>query len=159
LNDPTVQQAIVFSSTKMQSEDIATILCDQGFKAACLHGDMNQRQRTRTIQQLREGKIRILVATDVAARGIDILTVSHVINFDLPRTLEDYVHRIGRTGRAGAKGTAISFASARDHHVRKEIEKFTGLSTGPDEKRRDFQNHRKKRPFHKKPFRRFHSKV
>ena len=87
---------------------------------------MSQRQRTRTIAQLRNGKIKILVATDVAARGIDVQTITHVINFDLPRNIEDYVHRIGRTGRAGAKGTALSFASHRDAHLVKKIQEFTG---------------------------------
>ncbi len=127
LAESSYQQAIVFSATKMQTEQIADKLCERGFQAAAMHGDMNQRQRTRTMQQLREGKIRILVATDVAARGIDVQSISHVINFDLPHSLEDYIHRIGRTGRAGSKGFAVSFASPKDHEVRKEIERFTGL--------------------------------
>ncbi len=87
---------------------------------------MNQRQRTRTMERMRQGKFSVLVATDVAARGIDIQTISHVINFDLPGNAEDYVHRIGRTGRAGAKGIAWSFASAKDIRLLKDIEHYTG---------------------------------
>jgi superfamily II DNA/RNA helicase len=124
---PAIDQVIIFSATKMQAERIADRLRENGFQASALHGDMNQRQRTRTIHQLREGKIRILVATDVAARGIDVLTISHVINFDCPNTLEDYIHRIGRTGRAGGKGVACSFFSRKDIQMQREIEKFSGV--------------------------------
>ena len=126
LNDPTLKQAIVFTSTKSHANVLADELFERGFHAAALHGDMDQRQRTRTITMLRQGKIQILVATDVAARGIDVLTISHVVNFDLPSSVEDYVHRIGRTGRAGAKGIALSFASSKDLHIVKRIEQFTG---------------------------------
>jgi superfamily II DNA/RNA helicase len=129
---PELAQAIVFSATKMQAERIADLLRERGFKAAALHGDMHQRQRTRTIHQLREGKIQILVATDVAARGIDVLTISHVINFDCPKSLEDYIHRIGRTGRAGSRGCAVSFVSGRDRQIQREIEQFSGLKLAPD---------------------------
>lgn len=121
-----IEQAIVFTSTKRQADSLLDELLDQGHRAAALHGDMNQRQRTRTIGQLRKGDIQILVATDVAARGIDVQTISHVINFDLPLSGEDYVHRIGRTGRAGAKGMALSFAAPRDMRLLKQIEQFTG---------------------------------
>ncbi len=92
---------------------------------------MNQRQRTKTIKEMRQESFDILVATDVAARGIDIQTISHVINFDLPRSTEDYVHRIGRTGRAGATGVALSFASSRDMSIVRQIEKFTGQRMNP----------------------------
>lgn len=126
LSDPTINQAIIFTSTKRYADQLVDTLFEQGHRAAALHGDMNQRQRTRTIMQLRQGQIRILVATDVAARGIDVQTISHVINFDLPQSPEDYVHRIGRTGRAGAKGVALSFASPKDMRLVKEIEQFTG---------------------------------
>ncbi len=87
---------------------------------------MNQRQRTRTISQFRKGRFRFLVATDVAARGIDVQTISHVINFDIPNCAEDYVHRIGRTGRAGANGVALSFAAPRDFRLVRSIEQFIG---------------------------------
>lgn len=126
LADPTMNQAIVFTSTKINADHLVDTLYSQGHNAAALHGDMNQRQRTRTLSQLRHGQIRVLVATDVAARGIDVQTISHVINFDLPQNAEDYVHRIGRTGRAGAKGIALSFAAGKDLQLVKRIEQFTG---------------------------------
>lgn len=126
LADEAMRQVIIFTATKHQADQLADKLAMEGHPAGALHGDMNQRQRTRTIASLRKGAIRILVATDVAARGIDIPTISHVINFDLPMSAEDYVHRIGRTGRAGATGTALSFAAHRDKRLVAEIEKFTG---------------------------------
>jgi superfamily II DNA/RNA helicase len=126
LTDPTMNQAIVFTSTKINADQLVDTLFAQGHNAAALHGDMNQRQRTRTIAQLRHGQIRVLVATDIVARGIDVQTISHVINFDLPNNAEDYVHRIGRTGRAGSKGVALSFAAGKDLHLVKRIEQFTG---------------------------------
>lgn len=126
LSDQAMSQVIVFTATKHQADQLADKLCVDGHPAGALHGDMNQRQRTRTIAALRKGAIRILVATDVAARGIDIPAISHVINFDLPMSAEDYVHRIGRTGRAGATGVALSFAAHRDHRTVQQIEKFTG---------------------------------
>lgn len=131
LSDPDLNQAIVFTSTKNHVDVLLDQLLDSGHRAAALHGDMNQRQRMRTIARLRQEEIKILVATDVAARGIDILTISHVINFDLPMSAEDYVHRIGRTGRAGAKGIALSFAAPKDVHVLKRIEQFTGQKITP----------------------------
>ena len=126
LNSGDVGHAIVFTATKRHADQLVRELRDKDYDAGALHGDMNQRQRTRTIKQLKDGKINILVATDVAARGIDVLSITHVINFDLPNNAEDYVHRIGRTGRAGAMGTALSFAAGRDAHLVKAIEKFTG---------------------------------
>src|SRR5574340_1246836 len=91
-----------------------------------LYGDMQQGQRNRALQRLREGRTRVLVATDVAARGIDVASISHVINFDLPRQAEDYVHRIGRTGRAGRTGIAVSFAGMRETGLVRNIERYTG---------------------------------
>ncbi len=126
LSDPSINQAIIFTSTKINADQLVDTLYEQGHNAAALHGDMNQRQRTRTLSQLRRGEIRILIATDIAARGIDVLTISHVINFDLPNCAEDYVHRIGRTGRAGGKGIALSFAAGRDAMLVRRIEQFTG---------------------------------
>lgn len=126
LTDPSIKQAIVFTQTKRHADQLVDILYDQGHQASALHGDMNQRQRTHAINQMRQGKIRILVATDVAARGIDVQTISHVINFDLPTSTEDYVHRIGRTGRAGASGVAYSFAANKDIQALRRIEEFTG---------------------------------
>ncbi|ADI37875.1 DEAD/DEAH box helicase [Waddlia chondrophila] len=126
LNDDVVKHAIVFTSTKRHASQLVFELHDKGLLAGALHGDMSQRQRSRTIAQLRTGKIKVLVATDVAARGIDVQNITHVINFDLPRNVEDYVHRIGRTGRAGAAGTALSFASGKDTSLVKKIEEYTG---------------------------------
>lgn len=131
LSDPGINQAIVFTSTKRFADRLVDDLSEIGCDAAALHGDMDQRQRTRTIKRLREGQIRFLVATDVAARGIDISTISHVINFDLPMCAEDYVHRIGRTGRAGANGIALSFAANNDRHLVVRIEKFIGQKITP----------------------------
>jgi superfamily II DNA/RNA helicase len=100
LKDETINQAIIFTSTKFFADELTNTLEDNGHAVGVLHGDLNQRQRTQTTRNLREGKISILVATDVAARGIDIPNITHVFNFDLPMNTEDYVHRIGRTGRA-----------------------------------------------------------
>lgn len=131
LTDESLNQAIVFTSTKSYADQLVDDLLENGHDAAALHGDMNQRKRTKTIAQMRDGKVRILVATDVAARGIDVPAVSHVINFDLPRTAEEYVHRIGRTGRAGASGIAFSFVSQKDRGLVREIEKYTGQNLKP----------------------------
>jgi superfamily II DNA/RNA helicase len=122
---PEVAKAIIFAATKRDADQLAEDLKAQGHQAAALHGDMAQNARNWTVRQLREGRIRLLVATDVAARGIDVPDVTHVINFDLPRQAEDYVHRIGRTGRAGASGIAISFASPADRMQVDRIERFT----------------------------------
>lgn len=131
LEDQEMKQVIVFTSTKRQAAELADQLSENGQAAGALHGDMNQRQRTRTIAALRKGVIRVLIATDVAARGIDIPEISHVINFDLPSSAEDYVHRIGRTGRAGATGIAFSFAAHRELRTVQQIERFTGKRMVP----------------------------
>ncbi len=131
LRDVDVKQAIVFTSTKRDADMLAEDLFAQGHAAAALHGDMNQGARNRTLTKMRRGGIRVLVATDVAARGIDVAGISHVINFDLPKFAEDYVHRIGRTGRAGASGIAVSFASHKDMLHLQRIERFTGQPIAP----------------------------
>src|SRR5690606_3146866 len=100
LRDSNLDQAIIFTATKRGADELADRLCDEGFAAGALHGDMNQRQRTRTLNLLQRRCLRVLVATDVAARGIDVQGISHAINYDLPMQAEDYTHRIGRTGRA-----------------------------------------------------------
>ncbi|MDT8420304.1 MAG: DEAD/DEAH box helicase [Desulfuromonadales bacterium] len=124
--DKDLTQAIVFSATKRDADSLARELSEKGHKAAAMHGDMTQGARNRTLRRLREGRVRLLVATDVAARGLDVQGISHVINFDLPQCAEDYVHRIGRTGRAGATGIAISFASRADVPKLQRIEKYIG---------------------------------
>ncbi|PHV09741.1 DEAD/DEAH box helicase [Chitinimonas sp. BJB300] len=126
LADEAVGQAIIFIATKLDAGDLADRLLGQGKKAAALHGDMPQRERTRTLARLKKGEVDVLVATDVAARGIDVAGITHVVNFDLPKFAEDYVHRIGRTGRAGREGVAISFAAKHEVPALRRIEKFIG---------------------------------
>jgi superfamily II DNA/RNA helicase len=126
IDDPAMTRAIIFSATKRDADRLARELYAQGHAASALHGDMNQNARNRTMSNMRRGKIRLLVATDVAARGIDVAGISHIINFDLPKCAEDYVHRIGRTGRAGASGIAISFASSRELNELCRIERYVG---------------------------------
>ena len=124
LKESGFDQCVIFSATKAYSEELADKLSDQGYSAACLHGDMPQSWRNRTLNDLRRGRIKILVATDVAARGIDVPTITHVVNFDLPKQAEDYVHRIGRTGRAGRDGTAITLAESKEFHKVRRIEQY-----------------------------------
>jgi hypothetical protein len=118
LRDASMDQAVVFTATKRDADTIADRLNIAGFAAAALHGDMNQGARNRTLNGMRRGQVRVLVATDVAARGIDVPGITHVFNYDLPKFPEDYVHRIGRTGRAGRQGTAVSLVNhAEGVHV------------------------------------------
>jgi len=128
LTDVEMNQALVFTATKRDADGLADQLSAQGHSVAALHGDMSQRERNRTLLNMRNGNVRVLVATDVAARGLDVRGISHVINFDLPKFAEDYVHRIGRTGRGGSSGIAISFASNRDAQLLKRIERYTEQS-------------------------------
>ena len=116
---------IVFVRTKQATEDVAERLRSRGFSAAAINGDINQSMRERTIASLKDGSIDILVATDVAARGLDVERISHVLNYDIPHDTESYVHRIGRTGRAGRSGKALLFVSPRERHMLKAIEKAT----------------------------------
>ncbi|SFU72908.1 DEAD/DEAH box helicase [Pseudoduganella namucuonensis] len=116
---------IIFSRTKMGTEELAERLNARGFSAAAINGDMQQAARERTISQLKEGKIDILVATDVAARGLDVERISHVVNYDVPHDPESYTHRIGRTGRAGRSGEAILFITPRERNLLKAIERAT----------------------------------
>ncbi len=116
---------IVFVRTKQATEEVAEKLRARGFSAAAINGDVPQAQRERTIAALKAGSIDILVATDVAARGLDVERISHVVNYDIPHDTESYVHRIGRTGRAGRSGTALLFVSPRERHLLKAIEKAT----------------------------------
>jgi ATP-dependent RNA helicase DeaD len=116
---------IVFVRTKQATEEVAEKLRARGFSAAAINGDVPQAVRERTIAALKDGSIDILVATDVAARGLDVERISHVLNYDIPHDPESYVHRIGRTGRAGRSGTALLFVSPRERHLLKSIEKVT----------------------------------
>ena len=117
---------IVFVRTKNETEEIAEKLRARGFSAAAINGDIAQQQRERTVDQLRDGRLDILVATDVAARGLDVERISHVLNYDIPNDTESYVHRIGRTGRAGRTGEAILFVTPRERRMLRSIEKVTG---------------------------------
>ncbi|QEN13182.1 DEAD/DEAH box helicase [Mycolicibacterium sp. ELW1] len=116
---------IVFVRTKQATEEVAEKLRARGFAAAAINGDIPQAVRERTISQLKDGSIDILVATDVAARGLDVERISHVVNFDIPHDPESYVHRIGRTGRAGRSGTALLFVTPREKHLLNSIERVT----------------------------------
>lgn len=122
---------IVFVRTKNETETLAEKLRARGFSVAALNGDIAQPQRERTIEQLKSAKLDILVATDVAARGLDVDRISHVINFDIPTDTESYIHRIGRTGRAGRSGQAISFVTPRERRLLRSIERATGQALTP----------------------------
>ncbi|MEI2809664.1 MAG: DEAD/DEAH box helicase [Nocardioides sp.] len=119
------ESMIVFVRTKQETESLAERLRARGFSAAAINGDVVQQQRERTVAGLREGAIDLLVATDVAARGLDVERISHVVNYDLPTDPDAYVHRIGRTGRAGRSGHAISFVTPRERHLLRAIERTT----------------------------------
>jgi len=120
-----VEQALVFTSTQRDAEVLADRLAELGHAVEALHGGMPQGRRNRVLQNLRSRRLRVLVATDVAARGIDVPSISHVINFGLPMKEEDYVHRIGRTGRAGRTGLAVTLAERRDFGMIQRIQRFT----------------------------------
>ena len=126
LEEKGSDRVIVFARTKNRTEDCAEALCDAGYRAESIHSDKSQGQRKRALDNFRKGRTSILVATDVLARGIDVPDVDHVINFDLPDMPEDYVHRIGRTGRAGEQGYAISFVTRESSRTLKDIEKLIG---------------------------------
>jgi superfamily II DNA/RNA helicase len=125
LTTKEVDQAVVFTSTQRDADILADRLADMGHAVAALHGGMPQGRRNRVLQGLRHGDLRVLVATDVAARGIDVPTITHVINYGMPMKPEDYVHRIGRTGRAGRSGLAVTLAERRDIPMVRRIERFT----------------------------------
>lgn len=125
LRDTSINQAIVFASTQVECDGLANDLQQDGFSAVALHGALSQGLRNRRLMALRNGQVQILVATDVAARGIDVPTITHVFNFGLPMKAEDYTHRIGRTGRAGRDGLAVTFAEFRDRRKIYDIESYS----------------------------------
>lgn len=123
--DKEKPKAIVFAQTKHMVDIIERRLTSYGYPAAAIHGDLTQSRRERVLSNFRSGKVRILIATDVAARGLDIEGVTHVINYDIPESPDVYVHRIGRTGRAGKEGKAITFVSSNEMHLLEAVEQFT----------------------------------
>jgi superfamily II DNA/RNA helicase len=128
LTQREMEQALVFTSTQRDADWLADRLADMGHAVASLHGGMPQGRRNRVLQGLRSRQLRVLIATDVAARGIDVPSISHVINYGLPMKPEDYVHRIGRTGRAGRNGLAVTLAERMDSGMIRRIQQFTTQS-------------------------------
>ena len=126
LRDPLMDMVLVFSRMKHSADRIARNLELKGIKTATLHSNRSQNQRLKALKDFKSGAVRVLVATDIAARGIDVDGISHVINYDFPMHVEDYVHRIGRTGRANAIGDAISFVTQEDHGELRALERFIG---------------------------------
>lgn len=131
LRDTTINQAIVFACTQVECDGLANDLVQEGFSAVALHGALSQGLRNRRLMAFRDGRVQILVATDVAARGLDVPTITHVVNYGLPMKAEDYVHRIGRTGRAGREGRAITIAEFRDRRKIQDIEHYTQQNLKP----------------------------
>ncbi len=131
LRDTTINQSIVFACTQVECDGLANDLVQDGFSAVALHGALGQGLRNRRLMAFRDGRVQILVATDVAARGLDVPTITHVINYGLPMKAEDYVHRIGRTGRAGREGQAITVAEFRDRRKIQDIEHYTQQNLKP----------------------------
>jgi ATP-dependent RNA helicase DeaD len=128
--EPT-DAVLIFTRTKTGAAEVAEKLQARGYAAEAMHGDMGQPQRESVIRRLRSGQVEIVVATDVAARGLDVDRISHVVNYDIPYDVEAYVHRIGRTGRAGRSGTAVLFISPRERRMMTEIERYTGQRITP----------------------------
>ncbi|BFO11452.1 hypothetical protein GGER_39620 [Serratia rubidaea] len=115
LQQPDVQKSVIFVRKRERVHELATWLREAGINTCYLEGEMVQAKRNEAVKRMMDGRVNVLIATDVAARGLDILDITHVFNFDMPRTADTYLHRIGRTGRAGRKGTAISLVEAHDH--------------------------------------------
>jgi len=132
LRDTKIEQAIVFASTQVECDELANELAGDGFSAVALHGALSQGMRNRRLMMIREGRAQILVATDVAARGLDVPSISHVFNYGLPMKAEDYTHRIGRTGRAGRDGKAITIAEFRDRRRVFDVESYTHQTFKPE---------------------------
>lgn len=128
LHKEVADSVLVFSRTKYGADKIAKLLCKAGIGSEAIHGDKTQGARQRALANFKSGKTRVMVATDIAARGLDIQELSMVINYDLPAEAETYVHRIGRTGRAGHSGRALSFCSTEEQPLLKDIQKLTGLT-------------------------------
>jgi ATP-dependent RNA helicase RhlE len=132
LKEQEMASVLVFTRTRRKATWVKDRLRDANVSAEEIHGDITQNQREKTLRKYRAGAFSVLVATDVAARGLDIPTISHVINYDLPESAQDYVHRIGRTGRAGRPGVALSFVSDGQRHLVRDIEKVIGRVLDPN---------------------------
>jgi ATP-dependent RNA helicase RhlE len=126
LRDPKMDMVLIFARMKHGADRIARHLEQKGIRTATLHSNRSQNQRLKALKDFKSGAVRVLVATDIAARGIDVDGISHVVNYDFPMHSEDYVHRIGRTGRAHAVGDAISFVTPEDHGELRLLERFIG---------------------------------
>jgi len=126
LSDEDIKQSLVFTRTKHGANRLAERLARDGLSCLAIHGNKSQAARTRALSDFKQGRVRVLVATDLAARGLDISELPHVVNFELPHVPEDYVHRIGRTGRAGSRGRAVSFVSRDERDRLRAIEKMLG---------------------------------
>ncbi|OFZ28987.1 MAG: DEAD/DEAH box helicase [Bdellovibrionales bacterium RIFCSPHIGHO2_01_FULL_40_29] len=132
LNDPNLKRVIVFTRTKHGANRVSELLTKNRVPSEAIHGNKSQNARQRALDAFKEGKIRVLIATDIAARGIDVDGISHVINYEVPNVAESYVHRIGRTARAGAEGSAISFCDAEERSFIRDIEKLIGQAIPVD---------------------------
>jgi ATP-dependent RNA helicase RhlE len=157
LEDVSVKRAIVFVQMKHAADKLVKFLSLHGVSADAIHSNKSQSAREHALRKFRDGHVRVLVATDIASRGIDVDGVTHVVNYELPREAETYVHRIGRTARAGAEGMAVSFCGDDERHLLKAIERFTGVPL----ERVDHAHHSDRvanmsaksgKPFKKKPF-------
>lgn len=127
LNKTRTDSVLVFTRTKQRAENVAEQLFREGYRVACLQGNLSQSQRQAALAAFRNGSVKILVATDIAARGIDVLSISHVINYDMPDSTEDYIHRIGRTGRVEKSGEALTFVTSTDKSKVRELEKILNV--------------------------------
>jgi len=137
LRQGAVERVLVFTRTKRGADKVVRALAKSGLAAEAIHGNKSQNQRERVLAAFRAGKLRTLIATDIAARGIDVDGISHVVNYDLPNIPESYVHRIGRTARAGADGVAISFCDAEERAFLRDIEKLIRMSIPSTDRRSD----------------------
>jgi ATP-dependent RNA helicase RhlE len=150
LRNETIDRALVFTRTKHGADKVVRALNSAGLAAEAIHGNKSQGQRERVLAAFRAGKVRTLIATDIAARGIDVDGISHVINYDLPNIPESYVHRIGRTARAGAEGVAISFCDGEERAYLRDIEKLIRMAIPATDRRRD-QRSAPEQPDHAAP--------
>jgi len=151
LSQNEAEKVIIFTQTKIEADELTERLNEEGFNASAIHGDFSQKKRETVLHNFRTGKLKILVATDVAARGLDIKGVDLVINYGLPRDAESYIHRIGRTGRAGREGTAISIMTPSEDKQLQNIQKKTkaNIEVINEAQEKKFSSAQKDKPFQK----------